>query len=185
MLFETLDRLRRHAVMAGIVLVFVGWILLVLPGELIPFIANVAAFGLSVYSLVKVFNFIASKKVLIDCIRLSLGLFAGIVGLMLFAFEGLFEELLAWLMFVVPVASGLYGVYYAAVYARGSQRPGWWILAILFSFLIAAGVFVFWNPWLHSPEGYLRVIGGALFYMALVLIISLFWIWPIPKEEEV
>ncbi len=183
MLFETLDRLRRHAIMAAIVLVFVGWVFLVVPGELIPFVANAVAFGLTVYSLVKVFNFIASRKVLIDCIRLSIGLFAGVVGLMLFAFDGLFEEMLAKLMVIVPIVSGLYGVYYALVYARGSGRSGWWILVALFAVLIAAGVFVLWNPWLDSPRAYLRVIGGTLFYTALVMILSLIWIWPIRTEE--
>lgn len=183
MLFETLDRIKLHAIMGSIVLIFMGWVLLVMPGNLIPFAGNVLAVVLVVYSLVKVFDFIASKKVLIDCIRLSIGLFGGVVGVMLFAFNDLFEFLLSILMIIVPVAFGIYGVYYSFVFARGSGRSGWWILLIVFSLLFCSGLFVFLNPWLDSAEGHLRVIGGTLIYVAAAMILSLIWIWPLRTEE--
>lgn len=183
MLFETLDRIKRNAVMATIVLMFAGWALLVTPEAYIPFVGGGVAFALAVYALVKVFDFIAGDKALIDCIRLSIGLLAGIVGVMLFAFDGLFEQALSWLVGTVPMLIGLYGVYHAFVHARPSGRRGWWVLVVLSGLLVAFGTIVFWNPWMDGAKAQMQVVGGTVMYSAIVSALSLIWIWPMRGTE--
>ena len=182
MLFEGLDRLKRSAILSTIILMITGNILLVLPDSVLPFINELLGFALLVVSVVSIFNYLASKKALIHYIYLSIGLFCGMIGICFLVFEGLLTQLLIWMVCVFPVISGLYGIYHALMFARRSGRKGWWILIALSLALIVFGGFVFYNPWMDSTTGTMRIIGGTMMYTAIVSGLRLIWLWPVQKR---
>lgn len=52
MLFDSLDRMKRSTIMLTIVLMFVGWALLLMPGEYVPFLSSALGFFLLVSAVV-------------------------------------------------------------------------------------------------------------------------------------
>ena len=183
MLFEGLDRLKRSAVLTTILLVFAGNVLLVLPESVLPFFNAMMGFALLVVSMVSIFDFLSSRKALIHYISLTFGLLCGLLGLLFLVFEGLLTDMLVWLVCVVPVVDGVYGICHALLFARRSGRRGWWILLILSAALIVFGGFVFYNPWMDTTIGRMRVIGGTLMYSAVVSGLRLIWLWPVRRTE--
>ncbi len=183
MLFEGLDRIKRSAIMTTIILMITGNILLILPESILPLFNHVVGFALTVFSVVSVFHFLSSKKALIHYIYLALGLLGGLLGLIFLVFQDVFNQILVWLVCVLPIIMGLYGIYHALVFARRSGRKGWWILIVLSVILIVFGGFIFYNPWFDSTDGRMRVIGGTLMYTAVVSALRLIWLWPVQKEK--
>ncbi len=184
MLFDSLDWMKRSTIMLTIVLMFVGWALLLMPGEYVPFLSSALGFFLLVSAVVSVLTFAESSKALISYVRLVGGLLGGTVGLMLYLIDGAFVALLTILMTVVPVVLGLYGIFHAFAFARRSGRRGWWVLVIFSCFLLVFALFGILNPWAGDLGGTIKVIGGSIMYSALVTALSLVWIWPFRHEEE-
>lgn len=178
MLFKGLDKLKRSMVMMIIVLLFTGLTMFVVPVSFIPILGKVLGFGCLVFAILKILGFVGSKKAMIHYIQLTLGLLAGFAGILLFAIDGLFLALLNWLTGTLPILLGAVGLYHALTYARRSGRKGWGVLVALSCLLLVFGTILFVNPWADDPRSVLWVIGGTLFYSALVYMISLFWIWP-------
>ena len=183
MLFKGLDKLKRNAIMTTIVLMFIGNILLILPEGFIPFLSKALAFVLLVTCVVGILDFIASKKALIHHIYLFLSLFAGLLGVMFFVFDTLFMDILYWVVGILPILAGIYGVYHALTFARRSGRKGWWTLIVLSVFLMVFGGFIFFNPWMDSPHAVMQVIGGTLMYSSFLSALRLIWLWPIHNEQ--
>ena len=183
-LFKSLDKLIRNALMLIIVLIFTGLTLFLVPESYIPFLGKVVAFALLVEGVIQILDFIGSRKALIHYLRLFLGLLAGFVGIMLFSIENMFLAALNLLVGLLPVLLGAYGVYHALIYAKRSGRKGWWIYLILSCLLILFGTFVFINPWANDPLSVMRVIAGTLTYSAAVYAISLIWIWPFQNNNR-
>ena len=77
MLFKSLDKLIRNALMLIIVLIFTGLTLFLVPESYIPFLGKVFAFALLVEGVIQILDFIGSRKALIHYLRLFLGLLAG------------------------------------------------------------------------------------------------------------
>ena len=165
-----------------IVLLFMGLTMFVVPVSFIPILGKVLGFGCLVLAILKIFEFVSSKKAMINYIQLTLGLLAGFVGILFFAIDGLFLSFLNWLTGTLPILLGALGLYHALTYARRSGRKGWWVLVVLSCLLLTFGTILFVNPWADDPRGVLQVIGGTLFYSAVVYIISLFWIWPFQNK---
>ena len=182
MLFNTLDKLKRTMVMMIIFLLFAGLTMFVVPVSYVPMLGKTLGFALLVLSILKIMDFISSKKGLAHYISLTLGLLAGLIGILLFAIDGLFLAVLNWLVGTLPILLGFVGLYNALFFARRSGRKGWWVLIILNCLLLAFGTVLFVNPWSEDPRAVLMVIGGTLFYSALVYLISLFWIWPFRQQ---
>ena len=154
----------------------------VVPVSYIPMLGKILGFGCLVLAVGKIFDFVSSKKAMIHYIKLTLGLLAGFVGILLFAIDGLFLALLNWLTGTLPILLGFIGLYHALTYARRSGRKGWWVLVVLSCLLLVFGTILFVNPWADDPRAVLQVIGGTLFYSAVVYMISLFWIWPFQNK---
>lgn len=184
MLFKELDKLKRNAIMSAIILAFIGNVLLILPEEYIPFLGQAFGFVLLVVFADAVLNFLGSQKALIHYIHLAFGLFSGVCGIALFAFENTLISSLPWLVGVLPILGGIYGVYHALAFARHSGRKGWWVLIILSGILVIFGVFIFFNPWKESPIVLIRVIGGTLMFSAIVSALRLIWLWPVRNGKE-
>ncbi|MBQ8927575.1 MAG: hypothetical protein IJ055_04770 [Oscillospiraceae bacterium] len=113
MLFNELDKLKRSAIMTTIVLMFIGHILLVIPESYIPVIGGALGFGLLVTACIVLFHFIGSKKALIHYIELTLGMFARLLGVLIYVFDDLILRMLSVLVTVVPILFGLSGIYHA------------------------------------------------------------------------
>ena len=184
MLFKELDKLKRNAVMTSIILIFIGLVLLILPEEYISFLGQAVGFVLLVVFADAILNFIGSKKALIHYIHLAFGLLAGVCGIALFAFENTLISSLPWLIGVLPIIGGFYGVYHALAFARHSGRKGWWVLVILSGLLILFGVCIFFNPWKDNSYAMIKVIGGTLMFSAIVSALRLIWLWPVRNEQE-
>ena len=89
-----------------------------------------------------------------------------------------------WLTGTLPILLGAISLYYALTYLRRSGRKGWWVFAVLSCLLLLFGTILFINPWAKDERVVLWVIGGTLFYSAVVYIICLFWIWPFQQKDN-
>ena len=183
MLFSTLDTLKRKMVMGIIFFLFMGLTLVIIPVSSIPILGKACGFYLLCLSILKVFDFVSSKKGLAHYIGLTVGLFTGVAGIAFFTFEGLFMGLLNWLTGTLPILLGAVSLYYALTYLRRSGRKGWWVFVILSCLLLAFGTVLFVNPWAYDERSVLWIIGGTLFYSAVVYMICLFWIWPFQQKN--
>ena len=183
MLFEELEKIKRSAIMAAIVLAAAGFVLLVVPVEYIGHLGAACGFALLVVTGVQVLEFIGGRKSLMGYIRLAAAIAAGLLGLALLVFDDLFATAVWWLVGTVPILLGFYLLYHALVFARRSGRRGWWVLLVLAALLLAFGAMVFWNPWMHDEQAAMQVTGGALMYSAVVMGLSLVWIWPVGNME--
>ena len=184
MLFNELDKIKRSAVMTTIVLIFVGNILLVTPEGYIPVIGGALGYGLLVTGCMVLFHFIGSRKSLIHYIELTLGLFAGLLGVMIFVFDNLILQMLSWFVGLIPIVLGIYGIGHALNFTRKTGRKGWWILILLSVLMIAGGLAILINPWWNETTELFFVIGVMLLFSSLVSIVRLIIIWPIKDEEE-
>ena len=184
MLFNTLDTLKRKMVMMIIFFLFTGLTMFVIPVSYIPVLGKAFGFCLLCLSILTILDFLGSKKGLIHYVKLSLGLFAGLAGISFFTVDGLFLWLLNWLTGTLPILLGAISLYYALTYLRRSGRKGWWVFAILSCLLLLFGTILFINPWAKDERSVLWVIGGTLFYSAVVYIICLFWIWPFQQKDS-
>ena len=183
MLFNSLDKLKRTMVMSITFLMFAGLTMFVVPVSFVPILGQGLGFTFIVFAILKIAKFIDSNKALIHYIRLFIGLLFGLVGILLFAIDGLFLSLLNWIVGTLPILLGAIGLYHALTYARRSGRKGWGVPVFLNCLLLLFGTILFWNPWKDDPQKVLYVIGGTLFYSAVVYVISLFWIWPIQQTD--
>ena len=183
MLFNSLDRLKRMMVLLIVFLMFTGLTMFVVPTSFFPLMGQLLGFIFLVFAFTSILDFIDSNKALIHYIRLFVGLVLGMTGVLLFSIEGLFLPLLNGLAGTLPILLGGYGLYHALAFARRSGRKRWWIMVILSSLLLVFGTVLFCNPWKGDLRKTLYVIGGTLFYSAVVYAIDLFWIWPFKETD--
>ena len=185
MLFQSLDKIKRNAVMTTIVLMFIGNSLMFVPEEIyFTFLNSALGFVLLVVAATGIFHFISSPKALIHFIYLALSMFAFLMGIMFFVMDDLLLRILTWLVGVFPILFGAYGIYHAIAFARRSGRKGWWILIILSAALMSFGGMIFWNPWMDSTRATIQVIGGTMMFSAIVSALRLIWLWPIRTGEN-
>ncbi len=183
MLFQGLDRLKRSVLMTAIVLMFIGVMLMILPVSFIPYFSKTLGFVLLVALVFSIFCFLSSSKALYHHLVLIGGLAAGVLGALLLIFGDLITRAAPWLICIVPILLGIYGIYHAVVFARRSGRKGWFILIILSALLIGFGSVIFWNPWRGNTKALMMIIGGVLMFSSLISALSLIWIWPIHRQE--
>lgn len=182
MLFEELDKIKRDAVMMTIVLMFIGLLLLTIPEVYILFLEGTLGFVLLVASVLAILRFLSGTRVLMHYIELVIGLAGGMLGIMIMLYEGLFLWILSWLVGILPILSGIHGIFHAVAFSRHSGRKGWWVLVVLSALLIVFGGFVFWHPWMTSTQAMLQVVGGVMLYSALVSGLKLIWLWPVRQK---
>lgn len=184
MLFNELDKVRRHIIMMAILFIFAGIALIEVPDEYLNVVASGFGFVLLVWSVVTILEFVERPKVLIAYLKLFAASAALLLGFAVLVFEGFVLWLLAALTGVLPIFVGIVGIYYALVFARRSGRRGWAVPMVLSILLILFGFFVIFNPWSYDLGAEQDVIGGALTYSAFMYAMLLAWIWPTPAQEE-
>ena len=179
MFSRELDKIKRNVIMTSIVLMFAGMLLLIVPPECIPYLNDALCFGLMVTSVVTMFIFIGSPKVLIRYIQLCIGLSVGIIGIALWIFDEMFLTMLIWLIGIATAVAGVPGIFHAFAYARRSGRKGWWILVVFSILIMLFGVFIIWNPWLRSESVAMMVAGFVLMGSSFVSALRLIWLRPV------
>ena len=184
MLFQSLDKIKRDSIMATIFLIFGGIFMLLLPESYIPVTVQALGYVLLVVFILSVFRFMGSRKVLINYIRLFVGLLCGTAGFAFLIFDNLFLYIFHWLVGTIPILIGAYGIFHALTYARRSGRRGWWVLILLSLALFVFGGVAFWNPWVDDLHSLMQVTGGVLLSSAFVSALQIIWIWPIHHNER-
>ena len=184
MLFQTLDKLKRQSILAAILMMALGVVMLICPESYVNTLVVTVGYGMIVFALVEMLEFVASRKALIHYILFTGALIIAILGVFILIYNQDLLKALGWLFGFVLLQDGLFTLLNALLFARRSNRKGWWMLVVLAVALMALGVLIFLNPWWNSPSLLMKVIGGALLFSALVNALRLVWIWPFKNEKE-
>ena len=184
MLFQTLDKLKRQSILAAILMMALGVVMLICPENYVNTLVVTVGYGMIVFAIVEMLEFISSKKALIHYIIFTGALIIAILGVFILIYNQDLLKALGWLFGFVLLQDGLFTLLNALLFARRSNRKGWWMLVVLAVALMALGVLIFLNPWWDSPSLLMRVIGSALLFSAFVSALRLVWIWPFKNEKE-
>ena len=183
MLFQSLDKLKRQSILAAILMMALGVVMLICPESYDTLVVTVG-YGMIIFALVEMLEFIVSKKALIHYIIFTGALFIAILGVFILIYNQDLLKALGWLFGFVLVQDSLFTLLNALLFARRSNRKGWWMLIIFAIVLMALGVLIFLNPWWDSPTLLMRIIGGALLFSAFVSTLRLIWVWPFKNGKE-
>ena len=184
MLFQTLDKLKRQSILAAILMMALGVVMLICPESYVNTLVVTVGYGMIVFALVEMLEFISSKKAPIHYIIFTGALIIAILGVFILIYNQDLLKALGWLFGFVLLQDGLFTLLNALLFARRSNRKGWWMLIVLAAALTALGVLIFLNPWWDSPTLLMKVIGSALLFSAFVSALRLIWVWPFKKEKE-
>ena len=184
MLFQTLDKLKRQSILAAVLMMAFGVFMLICPEKYVNALIVTVGFAMIIFSIVRILEFIASKKALIHYMIFTGSLVIAIFGIFILIYNEDLIRAIGWLFGFVLVQDGIFTFLNALIFARRSNRRGWWVLIILSVILAALGVLVFINPWWDSPSLLMKVVGGALLFSSIVSALRLIWIWPFRSEEE-
>ena len=178
MLFQELGKLKRSMIMTSVIMMAVGILMLICPELYVRSLVAAAGYGLIIFAVVMGFDFLSSKKVLINYIYLTGSLLIGIVGAAVLFYRNDILKLLGLLFGIFLVAEGLYNMFNTWMYARRAQRSGWRVLILLSLMLVAAGIILLLNPWWDTPGTLMKVIGGMMLVSSVIGIIHVVLIWP-------
>ena len=141
-------------------------------------------YGMIIFALVEMLEFIVSKKALIHYIIFTGALFIAILGVFILIYNQDLLKALGWLFGFVLVQDSLFTLLNALLFARRSNRKGWWMLIIFAIVLMTLGILIFLNPWWDSPTLLMKIIGGALLFSAFVSTLRFIWVWPFNNGKE-
>ena len=184
MLFQTLDKLKRQSILAAILMMALGVVMLICPESYVNTLVVTVGYGMIVFALVEMLEFVASRKALIHYILFTGALIIAILGVFILIYNQDLLKALGWLFGFVLVQDGLFSLLNALLFVRRSNRKGWWILAVLAVVLMTLGVLIFLNPWWDSPALLTKIIGGALLFSAFASALRLIWVWPFKNGKE-
>ena len=184
MLFQTLDKLKRQSILATIIMMALSVFMLICPESYVNTLVVTVGYGMIIFAMVEMLEFIASKKALIHYIIFTGALFIAVLGLFILIYNQDLLKALGWLFGFVLVSDGLFSLLNALLFVRRSNRKGWWILIVLAVVLMALGVLIFLNPWWDSPALLTKIIGGALLFSAFASALRLIWVWPFKNGKE-
>ena len=183
MLFEELGKIKRTSIMTSIIMVALGIVMIMCPPEYVNALVAVLGYGMVVFAIEKILEFISGRKSLINYIKLTGSLILLIAGIAVLVFDNI--VLIIGIVFgVALIIAGLIDIFNAFTYARRAQRKGWWVLVVLSVLLIIFGLAILINPWWSEPVKLFDVIGIVLLFSSVVSIVRLYIIWPIKTEKE-
>lgn len=181
MLFQELGKLKRTSVMYSIILAAVGITMILCPTQYVDALVSVLGYGMLIYAVMRMLEFISGKKVLVNYLYFTVALAMTILGLAVLFFDNI--VLIISIVFgLLLVGSGIASCLNAWIFARRAQRKGWWMLVILSVLMIACGVILLINLWWDEPLVLFDVIGYMLLFSSVVSIIRLIFLWPIRGE---
>ncbi len=179
MIFDGLNSLKRNAIMMAIVLMAFGIVVLILPEEYIPSLIVATGSVMIISSIGMVFDFLSSNKALIHFIFLTWALALGILGIAVLIFHEDVLFVLGFFFGLFLVLVSIHGIFHSYVYARRSERKGWWILIPLYVIQIALGLLMMINPWWSEEGEFKQIIGFVIVFASVVSALRLIWVWPI------
>ena len=178
MLFQELGKLKRGMIMTSVIMMAVGILMLICPERYVRLLVVAAGYGLLVLASVMGFEFLSSKKVLINYVYLTGALLIGILGAAVLFYRNDVLQVLGLLFGIFLVIEGLNELFNTWKYARRAQRKGWWLLILLSLLLLASGIIILTNPWWNTPGSLMKVIGGMMLFSSAVGIVHVILIWP-------
>ncbi len=181
MIFDSLNSLRRNAIMTAIVLMAFGIILLILPEDYLPPLIMAAGSVIIIIALGMIFDFLSSNKSLINYIFLTGALALGIIGIAVLIYQNDVLFVLGFLFGLFLTLESINGIVHSWVYARRSERQGWWVLIPMYVIQIVCGVLIMINPWWSEPGAFKQVIGWVIVFASIVSAMRLIWVWPLRK----
>ena len=146
MLFQTLDKLKRQSILIAILMMALGVVMLICPESYVNTLVVTVGYGMIIFAIVEMLEFIVSKKALIHYIVFTGALFIGILGVFILIYNQDLMKALGWLFGFVLVQDGMFSLVNALLFVRRSNRKGWWIMIVLAIVLMALGVLIFLNP---------------------------------------
>ena len=185
MLFEELSKIKRSSIMTSIVLVAVGFVMIMCPAAYVDSLISVLGYGMVLFSVVMMLNFLTAKKSLINYIKLVGALIMLLLGGSVLVFYNHIVQIIGIVFGLVLLCDGIITLMNTMMYVRRAERKGWWILILLSVLMILAGLIILVNPWWNETLKLFDVIGGMLLFSSVVSIVRLIIIWPIKDEEEV
>ena len=183
MLFESLDKIKRNAIISAILIMALGAIILLCPDIYIPTLVLGFGYALVIIALVMILNFFSSNKSLMDYLKFTGALILLIVGVCVLVFRGETIMVLACLFGFLLFLDGVRTLIHSFTYSRRSHRKAWWVLTILSLLLMAIGVMLFLNPWFGEMGSLTNAVGTAVLFAAVVSALRLIWTWPVKKEK--
>ena len=178
MLFQELGKLKRSMIMTSVIMMAVGILMLICPERYVGLLVAAAGYGLLVLATVMGFEFLSSKRVLINYVYLTGALLIGILGIAVLVYRNNVLQMLGLVFGIFLVVEGLSELFNTWRYARRAQRHGWWILVLLSVLLILSGIIILTNPWWNTPSSLMKVIGGMMLFSSAVGIVHVVMIWP-------
>ena len=126
MLFQSLDKLKRQSILAAILMMALGVVMLICPESYVNTLVVSVGYGIIIFAIVEMLEFIVSKKALIHYITFTIALFIAILGVFILIYNQDLLKALGWLFGFVLVQDGLFTLLNALLFARRSNRKGWW-----------------------------------------------------------
>ena len=178
MLFQELGKMKRTWIMTSIIMIVIGIVMILCPVQYMGMLISALGYVLLTFATVMVLGFLSSKKVLVNYITLTGGLFVGLLGLFVLVKRGDILPMLCLMFGLFLVVNGLNDLFNAFMYARRAGRAAWWVLALLSVITVLLGLILLVNPWWNSPGVLKMVIGGMMLFSSMVSIIRVIWTWP-------
>ena len=179
MLFDALDKIRQQTVITSVLLMILGLLMLIIPVQHDQILVEILGYILLLVGGVMIWDFIAGRKKLSDCILFTAALLLVVLGLFILISGDDILTVLSVLFGILLIIDGLHSVVHAWMYARRSGKKWWWILLLLSISLMVAGVVILNNPWWKTAHSFVKVIGGVMLYAAAVGIVRLILVWPL------
>ena len=182
MLFQELGKLKRSSIMTSIIMMAVGILMIMCPGQYVGALVSTLGYGILIFAAVMIMDFISGKRVLMNYIYLTGALILALLGCAISVFESDVVRVIGLIFGLWLLGVGTIGIVNTLMYVRRAGRKGWQLLVALSALLILFGLIVLVNPWWNEPTALFDVIGGMLLFSSVVSIVRTIMIWPIKGE---
>ena len=182
MLFQALSKLKQKSIMTAVMMMALGLILVIWPGQYVPTLMWIVSGVLFICSMVMILNYIDSKKTVANYIKLGGALAVGIAGMLLMIFNVDTLDAISWIFGLLLVIDGVHSLAHTLMYARRAGRKGWWVMIPVSVIILARGVLVIIHPWWKTPDTLIHAAGWMVVGAAAAGILRVILTWPFNKQ---
>ncbi|MBR2259682.1 MAG: DUF308 domain-containing protein [Blautia sp.] len=165
-----------------IILMAAGILLVIWPEEYTTYLIDSLGAVLLIIAVILTLDFVSSKRTVANFAFFTIALILAITGMLVLVNDTDTLYVLGYVFGAFLIVDGLHGILHALVFARRSQRKGWWVMLPLSICLIVFGWLVFFHPYWSTPTELMKVIGWVLLFSAVLYGLRLIWVWPIKSE---
>ena len=101
MLFQSLNKTKQSSVVISMILMALGLVMIICPAQYTSSLIDALGFCLLILSLVMIMDYMISKKVLFNVVKLTMAIVLGLVGLAVLVFDDSILKILGWVFGVV------------------------------------------------------------------------------------